>query len=140
MRVMVLVKATAESEAGVMPSTELLTAMGAYNKALVQAGIMQAAEGLHQTSKGKRIRFDGDSRTVVDGPFGATSELLAGFWIWQVKDMAEAIAWAKRCPNPMPVPSELEIRPIFEMADFGAALTSELAVQEEQLRAQVEKA
>ncbi len=139
MRVMVLVKATAESEAGVMPSTELLTAMGAYNEELVKAGIMLAGEGLHPSSRGKRVRFDGDSRSVADGPFPMTGELLAGFWIWQVKDMEEAIAWAKRCPNPMPVPSELEIRPIFEMEDFGAALTPELAAQEERLRAQVEK-
>lgn len=137
MRVMVLVKASAASEAGVMPSTELLAAMGAFNEALVQAGIMQAGEGLHPTARGKRIRFDGDSRTVLDGPFAPVGEQVAGFWIWQVKDMEEAIAWAKRCPNPMPVPSELEIRPIFEMADFGAALTPELAAQEERLRGQV---
>lgn len=105
----------------------------------MKAGIIQAGEGLHPTSKGKRIRFDGDSRTVIDGPFGATEELVAGFWIWQVADVTEAVAWAKRCPNPMPVPSELEIRPIFEMADFGGALTPDLAAQEERLRAQVEK-
>jgi hypothetical protein len=139
MRVMVLVKATAESEAGIMPSTALLEAMGAYNEELVKAGILQAGEGLHPSAKGKRIRFDGDSRTVSDGPFGATGELVAGFWIWQVRDMEEAVAWARRCPNPMPGASDLELRPIFEMADFGEALTPELAAQEERLRAQVEK-
>lgn len=139
MRVMVLVKATAESEAGVMPSTEMLAAMGAYNEALVKAGILQAGEGLHPTARGRRIRFDGDSRTVVEGPFAPVGEQLAGFWIWHVKDMEEAIAWARRCPNPMPVPSELELRPIFEIADFGAELTPELIAQEQRLRAQVEK-
>lgn len=139
MRVMVLVKATTDSEAGTMPSTELLEAMGKFNEELVKAGIMQAGEGLHPSSRGKRVRFDGASRTVVDGPFAATGELVAGFWIWQVKDMEEAVAWAKRCPNPMPGPSELEIRPVFEAADFGEALTPELAEQEERLRKQVEK-
>ena len=127
MRVMVIVKATADSEAGTMPSTELLEAMGKFNEELVNAGIMQAGEGLHPSSKGKRIAFDGPSRTVIDGPFAATSELVAGFWLWQVKDMDEAVAWAKRCPNPMPGPSELEIRPVFEAADFGEALTPEAA-------------
>jgi hypothetical protein len=139
MRVMVLVKATKDSEAGVMPSTELLEAMGKYNEELVNAGIMQAGEGLHPSSKGKRVVFDGASRTVVDGPFAATNELVAGFWIWQVKDMAEAVEWVKRCPNPMPGKSEIEIRPLFEAADFGDALTPELAEQEERLREKVEK-
>ncbi len=134
MRVMVLVKATAESETGAMPSTELLTAMGKFNEELVNAGVMLAGEGLHPSAKGKRIHFDGTDRTVSDGPFGATGELVCGYWIWQVKDMAEAVAWAKRCPNPMSGPSDLEIRPIFEAADFGAALTPELAAQEERLR------
>jgi hypothetical protein len=134
MRVMVLVKATADSEAGVMPSTELLAAMGRFNEELVAAGIMQAGEGLHPSARGKRVAFDGASRTVVDGPFGQTSELVAGFWLWQVKDMDEAVAWVRRCPNPMPGPSEIEIRPLFEMADFGEAMTPELADQEAQLR------
>lgn len=134
MRVMVLVKATGDSEAGAMPSTELLEAMGRFNEALVDAGVLQAGEGLHPTSKGKRVAFDGSSRTVIDGPFANTREQVAGFWIWQVKDMAEAVAWATRCPNPMPTPSELEIRPIFEAEDFGDALTPELAAAEERLR------
>ena len=127
MRVMVLVKATKDSEAGIMPSTELLTAMGKYNEELVKAGIMQAGEGLHPSAKGKRVAFSGASRTVIDGPFAETKELVAGFWLWKVKDMAEAIAWVKRCPNPMPGPSEIEIRPVFEMADFGDAVTPEVA-------------
>lgn len=139
MRVMVLVKATADSEAGAMPSTELITAMMAFNEELVNAGVMQGGDGLRPSSHGKRIRFDGASRTVVDGPFAATGELVAGYWIWNVKDMDDAVAWAKRCPNPMPGPSELEIRPFVEMADFGDAVTPELAAQEERLRAQVEK-
>jgi len=119
MRVMVLVKATADSEAGTMPSTELLTAMGKYNDELTKAGIMLAGEGLHPSKKGKRVAFDGPGRTVIDGPFGQTSELVAGFWLWKVKDMAEAVAWVKRCPNPMLGPSELEIRQVFEMEDFA---------------------
>ena len=127
MRVMVLVKATKESEAGVMPSTELLAAMGKFNEELVKAGIMLAGEGLKPSSQGKRVAFDGPSRTVIDGPFAETRELVAGFWLWQVKDMAEAVEWVKRCPNPMPGPSEIEIRPVFEAADFGEALTPELA-------------
>ena len=134
MRVIVMVKATKDSEAGLMPSTELLEAMGKFNEELVGAGILLAGEGLHPSSKGKRVAFDGPSRTVVDGPFAAISELVAGFWIWQVKDMAEAVDWVKRCPNPMPGPSEIEIRPLFEAADFGEALTPELAAQEERLR------
>lgn len=134
MRVMVIVKATKDSEAGIMPSTELLEAMGKYNEQLVNAGIMQAGDGLHPSSKGKRVAFDGPNRTVIDGPFAATSELIAGFWIWQVKDMADAVAWVKRCPNPMPGPSEIEIRPLFEMADFGDAVTPEVAELHERTR------
>ncbi|WP_134498503.1 YciI family protein [Microvirga pakistanensis] len=137
MRVMVLVKATKDSEAGLMPSTELFEAMGKYNEELVKAGIMLAGEGLKPSSQGKRVAFDGPNRTVIDGPFAQTSELVAGFWLWQVKDMAEAMEWAKRCPNPMPGPSEIEIRPIYEMADFGDALTPEIAAQEERLREQL---
>jgi hypothetical protein len=138
MRVIVMVKATEESEAGIMPSTELLEAMGKYNEELVNAGIMKAGEGLHPSVKGKRVAFDGPSRTVTDGPFAETKELVAGFWLWEVKDMAEAVEWVKRCPNPMSGPSEIEIRPIFEAEDFGAEFTPELREQEERLRAQVE--
>jgi hypothetical protein len=138
MRVIVFVKATAESESGAMPSTELLEAMTKYNEALVAAGIMRGGEGLHPSSKGKRVAFDGASRTVIDGPFSAVSELVAGFWLWEVKDMDEAVAWARRCPNPMSGPSELEIRPMFEAADFGEALTPEIAAREERMREQVE--
>jgi hypothetical protein len=134
MRVMVLVKATADSEAGAMPSSELLEAMGKYNAALIEAGVMLAGEGLHPSAKGKRVAFDGPDRTVIDGPFAATRELVAGFWLWQVKDMAEAVAWAKRCPNPMPGPSEIEIRPVFEAADFGDVLTPEIAALHDQNR------
>jgi hypothetical protein len=134
MRVMVLVKATKHSEAGALPSTELLAAMGKFNEELAGAGILLAGEGLHPSARGKRVAFDGPSRTVIDGPFAATSELVAGFWLWQVKDMEEAVAWAKRCPNPMPGRSEIEIRPLFEAADFGDALTPELADQENRLR------
>ena len=137
MRVIVLVKATKDSEAGTMPSTELLAAMGKYNEELVNAGIMLAGEGLHPSKKGKRVAFDGAGRTVVDGPFAATAELVAGFWLWQVKDMEEALEWVKRCPNPMPGPSEIEIRPVFEAADFGDAFTPELAEQEDRLREKV---
>src|SRR5215218_632390 len=127
MRVIVLVKATADSEAGIMPSTELLAAMGAYNEELVNAGIMRAGEGLQPSAKGKRVAFDGPQRTVIDGPFAETKELVAGYWLWEVKDLAEAVAWVKRCPNPMPGPSEIEIRPVYNMADFGNALTPEVA-------------
>lgn len=137
MRVMVLVKATADSEAGVMPSTEMLEAMGRYNEELAEAGILLAGEGLHPSSKGKRVLFDGAARTVADGPFAPTGELLAGFWIWQVADMDEAVAWLKRCPNPMPGPSTIEIRPIFEAEDFGDALTPDLAAQEDRIRDRV---
>jgi hypothetical protein len=137
MRVMVMVKATKDSEAGIMPSTELLEAMGKYNEELVNAGIMQAGEGLHPSAKGKRVAFNGPGRTVIDGPFAETKELIAGFWLWNVKDMAEAIAWVKRCPNPMPGPSEIEIRPLFEMADFGDAVTPEVAELHERTREKV---
>nr|WP_314072313.1 YciI family protein [uncultured Roseococcus sp.] len=134
MRVMVLVKATSDSETGQMPSTELMQEMGRFNEALAEAGILQAAEGLQPSSKGKRVGFDGARRTVADGPFPTTRELVAGFWIWQVKDMDEAVAWVKRCPNPMPGPSEIEIRPIFEMADFGEALTPDIIEMERRTR------
>jgi hypothetical protein len=137
-RVIVFVKATAESESGAMPSTELLEEMTKYNEELAAAGIIKGGEGLHPSSKGKRIAFDGAGRTVIDGPFAAVSELVAGFWLWEVKDMDEAVAWAKRCPNPMPGPSELEIRPMFEAADFAEALTPEIAAREEKMREQVE--
>jgi hypothetical protein len=134
MRVMVMVKATEDSEAGIMPTTELLEAMGKYNEELVNAGIMLAGEGLHPSVKGKRIAFNGASRSVIDGPFTETRELVAGFWLWEVKDMAEAVEWVKRCPNPMLGPSEIEIRQVFEAADFGEAFTPELAEQEQRLR------
>jgi hypothetical protein len=137
MKVAVLVKATKDSEAGVMPSEELLRDMGNFNEALVKAGIMLSGEGLHPSSRGARVQFSGTNRTVVDGPFTETKELVAGFWIWQVKSMAEAIEWVKRCPNPMPGPSEIEIRPIFEAEDFGEEFTPELRAQEERLRKEV---
>jgi hypothetical protein len=136
MRFMVMVKATKDSEAGVMPTTELLTAMGKYNEELVKAGVMLAGEGLHPSSKGVRVRFSGKERTVVDGPFTETKELVAGFWIFQVRSKEEAIEWVKRCPNPMPGDSEIEIRQVFEAEDFGAELTPELREQEARLRAQ----
>jgi hypothetical protein len=139
MRVMVIVKATADSEAGVMPSEQLLTEMGNYNEELVKAGIMQAGEGLHPSSKGKRIRFSGSNRSVVDGPFAETKELIAGYWIWQVASMDEAVEWVKRCPNPMPGDSEIEIRQVFEAEDFGAEFTPELREQEDRLRRQIEE-
>lgn len=139
MRFIVIVKATTESEAGIMPSTELLSAMGAYNEELVKAGIMLAGEGLHPSSKGARIQFDGDKRSVVDGPFAETKELIAGFWIWQCKSREEAIEWVKRCPNPMTGPSEIEIRQIFEAEDFGAEFTPELREQEERVWADAKK-
>ena len=134
MKVMVMVKATTDSEAGAMPSTELLEAMGKFNEELVNAGVMLAGEGLHPSSRGVRIAFDGPQRRVIDGPFAETRELVAGFWLWQVRSLDEAIEWAKRCPNPMPGPSELEIRPIFEAEDFGAEFTPELRAQENRLR------
>ncbi|MFM0624694.1 YciI family protein [Paraburkholderia xenovorans] len=138
MRVMVMVKATAESEAGQMPSTELIAAMGRYNEELVKAGIMLGGDGLKPSSKGVRVRFSGNDRTVVDGPFAETKELIAGYWIWQVQSMDEAIEWVRRCPNPMPSESEIEIRPFFEATDFGEAFTPELQENEERLRQQIE--
>jgi hypothetical protein len=137
MKFMILVKATQDSEAGVMPSEERLAEMGAFNEMLVKAGILVAGEGLHPSSKGARVRFSGAQRSVVDGPFAETKELVAGFWIWQVKSRDEAIEWVKRCPNPMLSDSEIEIRQVFEAEDFGAALTPELREQEERLRRQV---
>jgi hypothetical protein len=134
MRVMVIVKATKDSEAGLMPSAEMLESMGKFNMELVNAGIMLSGDGLRPSSQGKRVAFDGASLTVKDGPFAAPNELIAGFWIWQVKDMDEAVAWVKRCPNPMPGPSEIEIRPFYELEDFGDAVTPEVARQEAQLR------
>jgi hypothetical protein len=135
---MVMVKATKESEAGVMPSTELLTEMGKFNEELVKAGVMLAGEGLQDSSKGARVKFSGDKRTVVDGPFTETKELVAGYWLWQVRSMDEAIEWVKRCPNPMEGDSEIEIRQVFEAEDFGEEFTPELREQEERLRAQTE--
>jgi hypothetical protein len=137
MKVMVLVKATKDSEAGVMPSTEMLTEMGKYNEELVKAGVMLAGEGLHPSSKGARVRFSGSKRTVIDGPFTETKELIAGFWLWQVKSMEEAIEWVKRCPNPMLTDSEIEIRRVFEADDFGPELTPELREAEERLAAEL---
>ena len=140
MRFMVLVKATPDSEAGVMPSEQLLADMGKFNEELVKAGIMQAGEGLHPSSKGARVRFSGKSRTVIDGPFAETKELVAGFWIWKCASLQEAIDWVKRCPNPMPGDSEIEIRQIYEAEDFGEALTPALREQEERLRAKMDSA
>jgi hypothetical protein len=137
MRVIVIVKATPESEAGQMPSEQLFREMGAFNEELVKAGVMEAGEGLHPSSRGKRIRFSGKNRTVIDGPFSETKELIAGFWIWNVKSMDEAVEWARRCPNPHEGGGELEIRPIFEAEDFGEAFTPELREQEERLRAEI---
>ncbi len=139
MRVMVMVKATKESEAGEMPSEQLLADMGRYNEELVKAGIMLAGEGLHPSVRGKRVRFSGTKRTVIDGPFSETKELVAGFWMWQVRSMDEAVEWVRRCPNPMVSDSEIEIRPVFEAADFGEAFTPELQQQEERLRAQLQE-
>ena len=137
MRVMVIVKATKDSEAGVLPSKELLEAMGKYNEELVKAGIMLAGQGLKPSSKGKRMRFSGTKRSVIDGPFAETKELIAGYWIWQVRSMEEAVEWLKRCPNPMPGDSEVEIRPVYEAADFGENFTPELREQEDRLREQI---
>jgi hypothetical protein len=134
---MIIVKASAESEAGKMPSVELMTAMGKFNEELVNAGVLLAGEGLHPSAKGARIQFDGPKRTVVDGPFAETKELVAGFWLIQVKSKEEAIEWMKRCPNPMEGPSEIEIRQVYEMADFGEVATPELVAQEEALRARL---
>jgi len=135
---MVLVKATVDSEAGAMPSAELVEAMFRFNEELVEAGIMQGGDGLKPSSEGKRVAFDGDSRTVIDGPFPHTSELVAGYWLWEVKDMDEALEWARKCPSPMPGPSELEIRPLYEIADFGDAVTPEQAERDEQIRKELE--
>ena len=139
MRFMVIVKATKESEAGVLPDEKLLAAMGKYNEELVKAGVMLAGEGLQPSSKGARVRFSGTKRTVIDGPFAETKELIAGFWLWKVKSKAEAIDWLKRCPNPFHGDSEIELRQVFEAEDFGAEFTPELREQEERLRAQMAK-
>lgn len=136
MRFMILVKATADSEAGTMPSEQLLADMGRFNEELVKAGVMQAGEGLHPSARGARVRFSGAQRQVIDGPFAETKELVAGFWLWKCASLQEAIEWVKRCPNPMPGDSEIEIRQIFEAEDFGVALTPELREQEERLRVQ----
>jgi hypothetical protein len=139
MKVMVFIKANKDSEAGVMPSEQLLTDMMKYNEELVKAGVMLAGEGLHPSSKGKRVKFSGEKRIVTDGPFAETRELIAGFWIWKVNSMDEAVEWLKRCPNPMPDSEpEVEIRPVFEAEDFGAELTPELKAKEERLRSQIE--
>ena len=137
MRVMVIIKANEDSEAGVMPSEQLLTEMGAFNEELVKAGVMLDGDGLKPSSAGARVRFSGSQRTVIDGPFVETKELIAGYWIWQVESLEEAIEWVKRCPNPMAGESEVEIRPIFEAEDFGEQFTPELREQEERLRAQL---
>ena len=139
MRFMVMVKATKDSEAGALPDQKILAEMGKFNEELVKAGIMLAGEGLQPTSKGARVRFSGNKRTVIDGPFTESKELIAGFWLWEVKSLDEAIEWVKRCPNPHPGESEIEIRQVFEAADFGAEFTPELREQEERLRAQIEK-
>ncbi|RYF42315.1 MAG: YciI family protein [Comamonadaceae bacterium] len=139
MRFMVIVKATADSEAGIMPSEQLLAEMGRYNEELVKAGIMQNGDGLHPSSKGARVRFSGADRTVIDGPFAETKELIAGYWLWNCASLKEAIEWVKRCPNPMPGDSEIEIRQVFESEDFGEAFTPELREKEAQLRAELEK-
>lgn len=139
MRVMVLIKANADSEAGAMPSERVLTEMMSFNEQLVKAGIMLAGEGLQPSVKGKRVRFSGTDRRVIDGPFAETKELLAGFWLWQVKSLDEAVEWAKRIPNPENAESEVEIRPVFEAEDFGAELTPEARAQEERIRAQLTK-
>jgi hypothetical protein len=139
MKFMIIVKASKNSEAGVMPDEKLLTAMGQYNEELVKAGVMLAGEGLHPSSKGARVRFSDSGQTVVDGPFTETDQLIAGFWIWQVKSKEEAIAWVKRCPNPMPgEEAEIEIRQVFEAEDFGAEFTPELRAQEDRLRTELE--
>jgi hypothetical protein len=134
---MVLIKANKDSEDGVMPEERLLAEMGAFNEELVKAGIMLDGEGLHPSAKGKRVKFQGDKRTVVDGPFAETKELIAGYWLWKVKSMDEAVEWVKKCPNPMGVESEIEIRQVFEAEDFGAEFTPELRAQEERLRAEI---
>jgi hypothetical protein len=136
MRFMILIKASKDSEAGVMPSEQLLTEMGKFNEQLVKAGVMLEGEGLHPSSKGAKVRFSGDKRTVIDGPFSETKELIAGYWLWQVKSKEEAIEWVKRCPNPTGAESEIEIRQVFDAADFGPEFTPELQAQEERLRAE----
>jgi len=136
---MVMVKATTDTEAGALPDQKILAEMGKFNEELVKAGIMLAGEGLQPTSKGARVRFSGSKRTVIDGPFTESKELIAGFWLWEVKSLDEALEWVKRCPNPHPGESEIEIRQVFETADFGAEFTPELREQEERLRAQIEK-
>jgi hypothetical protein len=136
---MVVVKASKESEAGAMPDQKILTAMGKFNEELMNAGVLLAAEGLHPTSKAKRVRFSGTQRTVVDGPFAETKELIAGYWLWKVKSMDEAVEWVKRCPNPHYSDSEIEIRPVYEMEDFGAEFTPEAREQEERIRKQIGK-
>ncbi len=136
MRFMVMVKATQDSEAGAPPTQELLEAMMAYNEELVKAGIMKGGDGLQPSSKGARVQFDGAKRSVVDGPFAETKELVAGYWLWECASLDEAIAWVKRCPNPMPGPSEIEIRPLFELADFGEIVTPETAAQWDRLKAE----
>jgi hypothetical protein len=138
MRVMVFVKATEDSEKGILPSTEMLEAMGKYNEELVKAGIMLDGDGLKPSSNGKRVGFNGAARTVMDGPFAETRELVAGFWMWEVKDMAEAVEWVKRCPNPMPGPSEIEIRPFYELSDFDENVTPEIAARNDRLRDKLE--
>ena len=139
MRVMVVVKASRESESGALPDEQILTEMGKFNEELVKAGVMLAGEGLHPTSRGKRVRFSGEKRTVIDGPFAETKELIAGFWLWQVKSMDEAVEWVKRSPNPHKSDSDIEIRPVFEAEDFGAEFTPELRAQEERLRAEIDR-
>jgi hypothetical protein len=139
MRVMVIVKATKDSEAGIMPSHKLLEDMGKFNEQLVKAGIMLAGDGLKPSAKGKRVKFSGDKRTVVDGPFAETKELIAGYWMWQVRSIEEAVEWVRRCPNPHPGESEIEIRPVFEAEDFGAEFTPELRAQEDRLRSEIAK-
>ena len=140
MRVVVFVKANQDTEAGVMPSEQLLAEMGQFNEQLVKAGVMLAGEGLHPSSRGKRVRFAGGKKTVIDGPFTETKELIAGYWIWQVRSLAEAVEWVQRCPDPMPgQESEIEIRPVFEAEDFGAELTPELRARDEALRAEIER-
>jgi hypothetical protein len=140
MRFMILVKATRESEAGVLPTEQQFAEMGRFNEELVKAGVMQAGEGLHPSSKGARVRFSGKERQVIDGPFAETKELVAGFWLWKCASLQEAIDWVKRCPNPMPGDSEIEIRQIYEAEDFGEALTPALREQEERLRAKMDGA
>ncbi|WP_027781353.1 MULTISPECIES: YciI family protein [Burkholderia] len=138
MRVMVIVKATADSESGRLPDTDMLAAMGQFNEELMKAGILLAADGLHPSSRGKRVHFSGKHRAVIDGPFAETNELVAGYWLWQVKSMEEAVEWVKRCPNPMPGDSDIEIRPLYEIEDFGDAFTPELQEQEARMRAEAD--